>query len=406
MKKVKRLAAILAAAVLCMGIGMPALAAPDGSNDIFWSPTGLPGGKIDGAVDANGNKVDYTERDIPEKTKTALSDEGKVREIFEKCGFDVNDQMDFLPVYSGNISVAGGGLAVAVFSAESENLMPGDGVYALRETAPGSRVFEVYTGEVGANGKVRFNIQGSANYVLVKVLSDGSVVTLDKKTDGNTDENTGLTVDSEVAGNEDNKVTITNATLSKDADGNVIEVGVHVSKLESDIEQLIYENYEAIFASKYDYLKNENFGIELVYKGEFDRTDGGTGTVNMYFSVKDENEDTYYYALHGVTNADGQVESWEILECKKDDKTGEMYFELDSFSPVAIIRVTSDQKPYAEKTPSRPSRPGAGGSSSSANKPGSTAQQELPTQLGNAGQSETMVQIRSLEKTSPKTGEF
>lgn len=120
--------------------------------------------------------------------------------------------------------------------------------------------------------------------------------------------------------------------------------------------------------------------------------------------VKDENEDTYYYALHGVTNADGQVESWEILECKKDDDTGELYFELDSFSPVAIIRVTSDQEPYM--MPSRPSRPGAGGSSSSANKPGSTAQQEIPTQLGNAGQSETMVQIRSLEKTSPKTGEF
>lgn len=408
MKKVKRLAAILAAAVLCMGIGMPALAAPDGSNDIFWSPTGLPGGKIDGAVDANGNKVDYTERDIPEKTKTALSDEGKVREIFEKCGFDVNDQMDFLPVYSGNISVTGGGLAVAVFSAETENLMPGDGVYALRETAPGSRVFEVYTGEVGANGKVRFNIQGSANYVLVKVLSDGSVVTLDKKTDGNTDENTGLTVDSEVAGNEDNKVTITNATLGKDADGNVIEAGVHVSELESDIEQLIYENYEAIFDSNYHYLKNENSSIELVYKGEFDRTDDGTGTVKMYFTVKDENEDTYYYALHGVTNADGQVESWEIIECKKDDTTGELYFELDSFSPVAIIRVTSDQKPVLKipTKPSKPSRPGAGGSSSSANKTGSTTQQEIPTQLGNAGQSETMVQIRSSEKTSPKTGEF
>ena len=217
-----------------------------------------------------------------------------------------------MSIYSGNISVAGGGLAVAVFSAESENLMPGDSVYALRETAPGSRVFEVYTGEVGANGKVRFNIQGSANYVLVKVLSDGSVVTSDKKTDGNTDENTGLTVDSEVAGNEDNKVTITNATLGKDADGNVIEAGVHVSELESDIEQLIYENYEAIFDSNYHYLKNENSSIELVYKGEFDRTDDGTGTVKMYFTVKDENEDTYYYALHGVTNADGQVESWAL----------------------------------------------------------------------------------------------
>lgn len=126
-------------------------------------------------------------------------------------------------------------------------------------------------------------------------------------------------------------------------------------------------------------------------------------------ALSDEGKVTITNATLGK-DADGQVESWEIIECKKDDTTGELYFELDSFSPVAIIRVTSDQKPVlkipTDPTPSRPSRPGAGGSSSSANKPGSTTQQEIPTQLGNAGQSETMVQIRSSEKTSPKTGEF
>lgn len=402
MKNVKRLAAILAAAVLCMGMGTSALAAPqDGSNDMFWSPEYLKDiseAQVQKVTATDGKQLNYTERELSGATMRTLSDESKVMEIFESAGFDVGDDMDFIPIYSKNITWDGGGAALVAFSVGSESVgpdgfQPGDAVYALRETYSGSGVFEAYAGEVDANGEVRFNLAGSSSLVLVKILSNGSVVTLDKKT--------GLTVDPDVQGNDDNKVTVTNATR-KDADGNDIEAGVRVSELESDIEQLINDNFEAIFEAQYNYPGNSD--IELVYKGEFYRTDDETGTVRMYFAVEDENENTYYYALHGITNANGEVESWEILECRKDDETGDMYFELDSFSPVAIIRVMSDQTPVLR--PTKPSKPVSGGSSSSTKKPGSTTQQEVTTQLGAAGQSGTTVQIGSSEKTSPKTGEF
>lgn len=401
MKIVKKLAAILAAAVLCMGMGTSALAAQDGSDDLFWSPDALKKlseAEVQSVTAADGTKLEYTERDLSEGTMQTLSDGSKVKKIFESAGFGVSDDMYFVPIYMSHITWDGGGAAVVAFSASSgtvgsESFQPGNAIYALRETYSGSGVFEAYAGEVDANGEVRFNLAGSSSLILVKILSDGSVVTLDKKT--------GLTVDSDVQGNDDNKVTVTNATR-KDADGNDIEAGVRVSELESDIEQLINDNFEAIFEAQYNYPGNSD--IELVYKGEFYRTDDETGTVRMYFAVEDENENTYYYALHGITNANGEVESWEILECRKDDETGDMYFELDSFSPVAIIRVMSDQTPVLR--PTKPSKPVSGGSSSSTKKPGSTTQQEVTTQLGAAGQSGTTVQIGSSEKTSPKTGEF
>lgn len=289
MKIVKKLAAILAAVVLCMGMGISALAAQDGSNDMFWSPDTLKKlSEVKSVTAADGTPLDYTERDLSERTMQALSDENKVKAIFESAGFDVGDNMDFIPIYTSNITWDGGGAAVVAFSVGSgpvgsESFQPGDAVYALRETYSGSGVFEAYAGEVDANGEVRFNLAGSSSLILVKILSDGSVVTLDKKT--------GLTVDSDVAGNDDNKVTVTNATR-KDADGNDIEAGVRVSELESDIEQLINDNFEAIFEAQYNYPGNSD--IELVYKGEFYRTDDETGTVRMYFAVEDENENTYY----------------------------------------------------------------------------------------------------------------
>ena len=89
------------------------------------------------------------------------------------------------------------------------------------------------------------------------------------------------------------------------------------------------------------------------------------------------------------------------------DKDGNWYFTLDSFSPVAIIKVMSDRKPtILPSEPTKPSKPGTGGSSSSSSttkNPGSSTQQEMTTQLGTTEQSGTTVQLSSSEKTSPKT---
>lgn len=404
MKNIKRIIA-LSTIVLCMGMEMPVLAKEAHSfdspcylnpnpSDKVWNTEDW---KVDSILDANGKELDFTLKDISFEAKKILSDEKEVVEIFKDSGYLISDDLEITPLYAGNLALKEDGSGTVVFPVvEMNGVRPGDTIYMMRETQEGSGIFEVLACEIDSEGNIHFNIEGAGDYLIVKaVSSDGKVVAVSKKN--------GLTVNPDVKRDKDNKADLKKAT-AKDANGNEVEVGVHVSELKSDIEQLISDNFEEIFDTRYNYPKNENSHIELVYKGEFDRTDDETGTVRMYFAVEDENEEIYYYALHGITDANGNVQSWEIIECRKDDKTGQMYFELNSFSPVAIIKVMSDQKP-ALTVPADTVKPGAGGSSSSAKKSGSTEKREIITQQGAAGQSEVMMRIHSSEKTSPRTGE-
>lgn len=424
MKNVKRLVAILTTAVLCMGMGMSTMAAQSqaDSNDVFWSPETLQKvGTVGSVVDTNGNPVEYVEKTLSSQTMSALSDESKVKEIFQECGFEVTDNMDLVPIYTGGIILDGGlgSSTVAVFPVGSAGLKAGNPVYAMRETYAGSGEFEIIEGTVDAEGEVRFNMTANGqSFVLVKVLDDGSLVTIVKKTGG-------IDVNSEVKeDNADTGVAMEKAvTTVKDANGNEIKdkaAEVRVSKIAPQIDKLLNDvvdgkkGYENIFAEKYNY--PENSEVELVYKGEFDLVDvetqlKTTGTATIYFSVEEKNVEEgkkiNYYAIHFITNENGTIIGSEILECKKDEATGQMYFTMDSFSPVAIIRVMSDETP----TLIAPTKPGSGGSGSSSNKSGSggsssSAKLETAVQQGAAGQSGTTIQISSSDKASPKTGEF
>lgn len=142
------------------------------------------------AKDANGHRVDISWRELSDKTLKSINEEGKVAEIFEKNGYKVPDDTDFVPLLTGNITFdegvpAGGGTVtfqLADLGINSEGVQPGETVYVMQETAPGSGVWEVYAATVGQGNDIVVTLPRNGALVLVKTLSDGTVVSLDRTT--------------------------------------------------------------------------------------------------------------------------------------------------------------------------------------------------------------------------------
>ena len=199
----KKIVAVALTAAMCLGLSMTAFAAKNSgwSNDDLWSPDALkdmgPGNYdfVDpdlfaSAKDSKGHKVDISWRDLSAKTLKSIDEEGKVAEIFEKNGFKVPDDTDFIPLMTGNITFdegvpAGGGTVtfdLANIGVDSTEVKPGDTLYVMQETAPGSGVWEIYTATVGQGFDLVVTLPRNGSLVLVKTLSDGSVVTLDRST--------------------------------------------------------------------------------------------------------------------------------------------------------------------------------------------------------------------------------
>ena len=202
-KRKKKIVAVALTAAMCLGLSMTAFAAKNSgwSNDDLWSPDALkdmgPGNYdfVDpdlfaSAKDSKGHKVDISWRDLSAKTLKSIDEEGKVAEIFEKNGFEVPDDTDFIPLMTGNITFdegvpAGGGTVtfdLANIGVDSTEVKPGDTLYVMQETAPGSGVWEIYTATVGQGFDLVVTLPRNGSIVLVKTLSDGSVVTLDRST--------------------------------------------------------------------------------------------------------------------------------------------------------------------------------------------------------------------------------
>lgn len=192
------------------------------SNDALWSPTelkkqdprwtsgdntnlfGAPWNPVydaDGNViawdnpyivarDATGNRVRTQWKELSDKTLRSIDKEEKVAEIFKKNGYDVPDDVDFIPLFNGNITFTdgvpeGGGrvsFQMADLGIDASSYEPGDTVYVMQEVRPGSGVWEVYSATVGQSLDITVTLPRNGSIVLVKTLSDGSVITLDKTT--------------------------------------------------------------------------------------------------------------------------------------------------------------------------------------------------------------------------------
>lgn len=245
-KSSKKIVAVALTAAMCLGLSMTAFAAKNTSwsNDDLWSPTELqkigPESKeglsvwqipvydkegnivryesrsFNEARDSKGHKVDISWRELSPKTLESIKTEEKVADIFKKNGYEVPDDTDFIPLLNGNINFTngvpeGGGkltFSLVDLGIDSKGLQSGDTVYVMQETAPGSGVWEVYAAEVGPNLDATVTLPRNGSIVLVKTLSDGTVITLDRTT--------GEVVDRKpadnVANNNAGKGTSTNAS--------------------------------------------------------------------------------------------------------------------------------------------------------------------------------------------------
>ncbi len=217
MSKIKKAAAIVAAAVLCMSMSMGVFASSptdpeqivnDGKTLTFnniWSAEG---------TDKDGNKVTaYSLEELSQEVKDILSDEEKVKDILYEAGYTVKDDQDITVIAAGDLSlmdmekfekteVPEGGVDLDInlgFQNSYSNngytytygaiqgLKEGSTVYVLHQKDDGT--WEVMEGTV----KVKTNIDGTytSYYVtahfdslspvaIIKVMSNGEVVVLDK----------------------------------------------------------------------------------------------------------------------------------------------------------------------------------------------------------------------------------
>jgi len=210
MIKLKKIVAVALTAAMCLGLSMTAFAAKSAgwSNDDLWSPDVLkglgpeinedgtfvrPGGEESifvSAKDSKGHRVDISWRQLSAKTLKNIDEEGKVADIFKKNGFEVPDDTDFIPLLTGNITFdegvpANGGTVsfqLADLGVDSDGVKPGETVYVMQETAPGSGVWEIYAATVGQDLDIVVTLPRNGALVLVKTLSDGTVVTLNRTT--------------------------------------------------------------------------------------------------------------------------------------------------------------------------------------------------------------------------------
>lgn len=238
MINLKKIVAVALSAAMCLGLGVTAFAAESTTRTVTeWEsedymretigPKGIwdnnqTSGMALQVRDAKGNLIGhrvptgpgtstwvngYEWSGISEGTWKSIDEEGKVQEIFQKNGYDVNKDMDFVPILTGTITLTDGvpeGGAVLTFGLKdmglsASDVKPGDTVYMMQETNPGSGVWEVYAANVSSGYEVAVNVPRNGALVLVKVMSNGDVITLDKTTgnvisrvpsDSNTNTNT------------------------------------------------------------------------------------------------------------------------------------------------------------------------------------------------------------------------
>ncbi len=218
MSKIKKAAAIVAAAVLCMSMSMGVFASSptdpeqivnDGKTLTFnpiWSAEG---------TDKDGNKVTaYSMEALSQEVKDILSDEEKVKDILYEAGYTVKDDQDITVIAAGDLSlvdmetfekteVPEGGIDLELNLGFQDSysyggqftygaiqgLKEGSTVYVLHQKDDGT--WEVMEGTVKVKTTsdeygtytgyyVTAHFDSLSPVAIIKVMSNGEVVVLDK----------------------------------------------------------------------------------------------------------------------------------------------------------------------------------------------------------------------------------
>lgn len=220
-KRIKKAAAIVAAAVLCLSMSMSVFAAESVEDPVIDQEEDIQGGKTDPegiwfgtGTDKDGNRVTVRGQEVSKEVEEILKDEQKVKDILTGAGYDVPKDssvillgmgdMQTIDTYGRPIDQEISDSAEMTFpigyyfndewyeysSSNADNLKDlknGDTVYLLHQKSDGT--WEVIEGKIKVDtdefsGQIRYSVvasmTGFSPIGIIKVMSDGRVVVLDK----------------------------------------------------------------------------------------------------------------------------------------------------------------------------------------------------------------------------------
>ena len=182
MGKMKKLMALAAAGVLCMSMGFNCLAAPSVTDPEPEPEANILVGQ---AEDKNGNHYDINIKELSKEVEDVLMDIDAVNEIFQEAGYVGKEGQDVTVYYiaAGDLSLEGaevpeGGVDIP-FTISKDEAKAGDTIYVMHQKHDGT--WEILEGVVGANNEVTVHFDSLSPVAFVKMMSDGSVIVLDKE---------------------------------------------------------------------------------------------------------------------------------------------------------------------------------------------------------------------------------
>lgn len=179
MGKMKKLAALAAAGILCMSMGFSAMAAPSVTDP---EPEQKADVLVGDAVDKDGNYYDVDIKDLSEEVKDILNDMEAVSAIFKEAGYETSNDIELVYLGAGDITIDGkmpeGGVDIE-FEISKEELKPGDTVYVMHQKSDGT--WEILEGIVGDDNTTSIHFDSLSPVAVVKFMSDGSTVVLNKE---------------------------------------------------------------------------------------------------------------------------------------------------------------------------------------------------------------------------------
>lgn len=206
-RKIKKAAAVLASAVLCLSMGMSVFAAesqtdpviPDTEDQIgaetpedkgiFWTYSSY-------GEDEDGKMLTVNSYKISQEVEEVLKDEEAVKNILKDAGYEVTDDHQVVVLGAGDYEVVGDasgaidmtfdiGMSIDSNWDDLKDLKNGDRIYVLHQTAEGT--WEVLEGEAVVDDmgyvtvvSVDVTMTGFSPIAFIKVMSNGEVVILDK----------------------------------------------------------------------------------------------------------------------------------------------------------------------------------------------------------------------------------
>lgn len=193
MRKLAKFAALASAVVMSMSMTLTAFAVESPQDPTYPS---MPE-NVGLAQDKDGNYLTYSIDETAQEVKDFLANEENVKDVLSQAGYQVDANHEVVVLATGDLNIGKmpeGGIDTSFEIADSYGLQAGDTVYILHQKHDGTwEVFEAVVKDDGNGAYVDAHFDSFSPVAIVKVLSNGEVVILDKQenTAGKVDLNKG-----------------------------------------------------------------------------------------------------------------------------------------------------------------------------------------------------------------------